>query len=72
MREWLIAIRKEKRLSRKSVAANCFISESYYEKIEYGLRNVPVSTAKAIAKALSFDWQRFYQDDLVKGGEEDG
>lgn len=58
--DWLISIRKEKGLSRKAVAERCLISESYYQKIEYGERSVSVSVAKRIAMVLSFDWQRFF------------
>ena len=38
------------------------ISESYYCLIENGERNPHVETAKKIAKALDFDWQKFYED----------
>jgi len=63
MREWLFEIRKRKNLTMAEVAARSNISESYYSLIENGNRNVPVHTAKKIAKALSFDWTKFYMDD---------
>lgn len=62
MLEWLITIRKNKGFSRKYVAEKCFISESYYQKIEYGQRGVSVIVAKRIAKLLSFDWKLFFCD----------
>lgn len=61
MREWLKQIRNGLKLSAKEAAERSGISRSYYEKIEYGERNVPVKTAKAIAGALDFDWQKFYE-----------
>ena len=60
--EWLISIRKKFGLSRRAVAQRCFISESYYQKIEYGERSVSVPVAKRIAAVLSFDWQRFFDE----------
>ena len=63
MRIWIKNIRTKKELSIKAAAKMCGISRSYYEKIERGERNVPVPTAKAIAAALGFDWQRFYEVD---------
>ncbi len=64
MREWLYKARKDKNLTMAEVAARSNISESYYSLIENGNRNVPVHTAKKIAKVLSFDWTKFYEDDL--------
>lgn len=63
MREWLKAIREKKKLSQYKAAELCGISQSYYAAVEVGTRNVPVPTAKKIAAALGFDWQRFYEDE---------
>ena len=54
-REWLYEARKNKNLTMAEVAARSNISESYYSMIESGNRNVPVHTAKKIAKTLDFN-----------------
>lgn len=62
MRDWLIEIRKDKKLSQYEVASLSGISQSYYAAIEVGVRGKPlnVDTAKKIASALDFQWTRFY------------
>lgn len=62
MREWLKEMRAKKGLSQEETAARSGISQSYYGMIEVEARNVPVPTAKRIADALGFDWQRFYEE----------
>ena len=61
-REWLIELRKEKNKTQQDVAIAGDISRQYYSFIESGERGVPVPTAKRIAAALGFDWQRFYEE----------
>lgn len=65
MRDWLIQIRKGKKLSQKEVAKEVGISQQLYSCIETGLRGNPVkiSTAKKIAGLLKFDYLMFYEDD---------
>ena len=63
MREWLIALRKAKKLTQTQLAEEVGISQSYVTSIENGKRRVPVWTAKKIAAALGFEWQKFYEDD---------
>ncbi len=65
MREWLKEIRKKKGLSQYQVARQAKLSQSYYAGIETGDRGhkLPVHTAKKIAKALDFNWTKFYEDD---------
>lgn len=63
MRSWLKDIRREHGMSQYAAANNSGISQSYYAAVEIGTRNVPVLTAKKIAAALGFDWQRFYEDE---------
>jgi len=58
---WLKKIRGDKTM--KEVGKHANISECYYSMIESGNRRPPIDTAKAIAKALNFDWQLFYDDD---------
>ena len=63
--EWLINIRKKSGMSQENIATKCGISRQYYSFIESGERGakLPVPTAKKIAAALGFDWQRFYEDE---------
>lgn len=63
MRNWLIAIRKARGLTQIQLANTVGMSPSYIALIETGERKVPVWTAKRIASALGFEWQRFYEDD---------
>ena len=60
-RAWLIQVRGDQ--SQATVAQTCGISQQYYCNIEQGTRRPSVQLAKAIAKALGFDWQLFYEDD---------
>lgn len=62
MRIWIIELRKKKGLTQKEIATECGISRQYYGLIESGERNVPVKTAKKIAKVLGFDWKIFFDD----------
>jgi transcriptional regulator with XRE-family HTH domain len=61
LKHWLKTKREEKKLSQEQVASLCGISRQYYSFIEAGKRGCPVPTAKKIASALDFDWQRFYE-----------
>jgi len=63
MRNWLIAIRKARGLTQIQLADAVGMSPSYIALIETGERKVPVWTAKKIAAALGFNWQRFYEDE---------
>ena len=65
-RQWLIEIRGS--LSQASVAEKCGITQQYYSRIELGTRTPAVPQAKAIAKALGFNWQRFYLEPGDKQG----
>ena len=62
MREWLVAIREEKRLSQKDVSEKVGISPPSYNNIEHGIpgKGPSVRTAKKIGEVLGFDWTRFY------------
>lgn len=59
--EWLKKMREKMKKSQQQVAKDIGISRQYYNLIELGKRNVPVHTAKKIAAAMNFDWQRFYE-----------
>lgn len=69
MRTWLIELRKSKGLTQQQLSAETGLSQNYISSIETGERNTPVWTAKKIAAALDFDWQRFYEDEGVEPGE---
>jgi DNA-binding XRE family transcriptional regulator len=58
--DWLKQFRADCELSTYQAASLCDISQSYYYAIESGKRGVPVDTAKRIARAFGFDWQKFY------------
>lgn len=64
MRSWLKKIRKKCGLTAEAAAKKAGISRTMYHYIESGERGakLPVTTAKKIAAALGFDWQRFYED----------
>lgn len=62
MKNWLIAIRKERGLSQVQVSEAVGISQPSYCNIENGERGVAVETAKKIANVLGFEWTRFYED----------
>ena len=69
MREWLIAIRNEKRYTQKAVSEAAGISQPSYCNIENGERNPGVATAKKIAQFLGFDWTKFFVDTQKDGGD---
>ncbi len=60
--EFLKELRQQLGLSQAETAAKCGVSRQYYGLIEDGKRKVPVWTAKKIAAALGFDWQKFYEE----------
>jgi len=64
MRGWLKKIRETAGLSQSQVAEKAGITQNYYSYIESGQRGekLPIQTAKKIAKALNFDWQKFYEE----------
>ena len=59
-------IREQKNMTQNEIATNSGISRQYYGLIETGERKVPVWTAKKIAAALDFEWQKFYEDENEK------
>lgn len=66
MREWLVLLRKKAGFTQEQVAEQSGLSQTYYSGIETGERGakLPVNTAQAIAKALGFDWQKFYEKEV--------
>ena len=61
-REWLIAYRKAKNLSQQELAQAIGISQISLSTYEQGTRTPKPRTAKKIARDLSFDWTKFYED----------
>lgn len=61
-RDWLIAIREKKGMSQKYVSEQVGVAQPSYCNIEKGKTDPAVSTAKAIACVLGFDWTRFYDE----------
>ena len=60
MLNWLAEIRGER--SQCKIAEEIGIAQSTYASIEVGSRQPSVQMAKRIAKALGFDWTRFFED----------
>lgn len=59
---WLAELRREKGLTQEQVAAECGLTRSSFGNIETACRAPSVKTAKKIAAALGFPWQRFYEE----------
>ncbi len=62
MREWLKELREAAQMTQVQLAAAVGITQQQYSFIESGKRGVKVATAKKIAAALGFDWQKFYEE----------
>lgn len=64
MRHWLKDIREKSGYSQYAISRLTGLSQSYYASVESGTRGekLPVPTAKKIAKALNFDWTKFYEE----------
>ena len=68
MRDWLVAIRKEKEgKTQTEVARAVGVTQQAYCLIELEENRPSIDTAKAIAAALNFekyglDWTKFYED----------
>ena len=60
-RNWLIEIRKEKRLTQKAIADEVGITRQMFSAIENG-QNTGIKTAKKIASFLDFEWTDFYKE----------
>ena len=60
--EWLKEKRREAQKTQEEVARAAQVSQPSYANIEAGRRTPSVPTAKRIAAALGFEWQRFYEE----------
>lgn len=63
MRDWLVAIRREKGYSQKEVADSVQIAQPSYCNIEAGKRRPSPEVAMGIAKKMGFDWKQFYEQE---------
>ena len=66
MREksWLYMYRIAKSLSQKELSAIVGLDRSYLSQFETGTRLPQPKDAMKIAKALDFEWTRFYEDPI--------
>ena len=62
MRSWLIAIRKERGMTQKTVSERAGLAQPSYCNIESGKTNPSVENAKAIAAVLGFEWTKLFED----------
>lgn len=67
MAVWLTDIREKKGMSQTDVANKIGLSQQAISSYENDERTPSVSTAKAIASVLGFDWTKFYEEE--EGGE---
>lgn len=61
MRDWLLELRNEAKLTQEDVAIKCGFSREFYTQVESGNRNPSVKNAKLIAKLLGFEWTLFFE-----------
>ncbi|WP_306010407.1 helix-turn-helix transcriptional regulator [Bacillus sp. MMSF_3328] len=54
-RNWLIKLRKSKKLKQADIAGQIPINRGYYSQIELGVRNPSEPISKAIGRILNFD-----------------
>lgn len=69
-RDWLKEIRASKKISQDTAAKACNMSQQMYSAIENGTRNPSVPHAKAIGKALKFNWTKFYDEEPTNNKSE--
>ncbi|WP_082692711.1 helix-turn-helix transcriptional regulator [Bacillus sp. FJAT-29814] len=69
-REWLIQLRKSKKMTQEYVSSVTFINRAYYAQIESGKRSPSFAVAKSIADVLDFNPIRFFQDDIDQANKE--
>lgn len=61
-RAWLKQLRKARGITQSAAAWELGISVSLYAKLEEGLHEPKVATAKKLAEKWKFDWTRFYEE----------
>lgn len=63
MLDWLIEIRKQKKVSQVYMAKNLGVTRQAYNHYETGRRKVPPEKAIIIGEVLEFPWEWFYKRD---------
>lgn len=61
-RKWLIKERESKHKSQEQLAEECNVTQMAISNIENGYRRPSPELAKKIAKALDFEWTKFYEN----------
>ena len=61
-RKWHEDFRTKAQMTQVQLAEATGIAQNTVASIETGERNPSVPTAKKIASALGFDWQKFYEE----------
>ena len=62
--DWLKDLRTASKMTQEEVAAIAGVNRATYTKIEIGRQKPSVSLAKRLGAALSFDWTRFYTEEI--------
>ncbi len=62
-RQWLIDLRKSKKLMQRDIAEACGISQTFYCRIETGIKNPSVPVAKKIGAILNVPFTMFYEEE---------
>ena len=62
-RKWLKELRQQKGFTQEDLAEIIGITRQHIGMIENGNSNPSPKLAKKIAKALNFNWTKFYEDD---------
>lgn len=63
MRDWLIAARKKKGVSQKTVSKYACIKQPTYCEYEHGISTPTPAIAKKVAEFLGFNWTHFYEEE---------
>lgn len=65
MRDWLIELRKQKKLSQQELAEKVGITRQMISAIENGDATPSVPKAQTISKLLGCEWTKFYEKEAV-------
>ena len=68
-RKWLKELRQQKGFTQEDLAEIIGITRQHIGMIENGNSNPSPKLAKKIAKALDFNWTKFYEDDPKASNE---
>lgn len=65
MREWLIELRKQKKLSQQELADKVGVTRQMISAIENGDATPSVPKAQIIGELLGCEWTKFYEKEAV-------